>query len=152
LVPDDIRQATSDHGWDIVHHQGFLTDITARLGGSGMRVSVFVDPEPDSAALAREVGADRIEIYTGPYGGALTPDVQRREFDRVVTLGRAAATEEIGLNAGHDLTLDNLPPLVAALPNLLEVSIGHCLTADALLYGMTGAITRYLEACARQTT
>ena len=151
LVPDDIRQATSDHGWDIVHHRGFLADIIARLKGGGMRVSVFVDPEVESAALAREVGADRIEIYTGPYGGASAPDVQRRELDRVVALGRAAATEGIGLNAGHDLTLDNLPPLVAALPNLLEVSIGHCLTADALLYGMTGAITRYLEICARQT-
>ncbi|HEX9769135.1 MAG TPA: pyridoxine 5'-phosphate synthase [Kiloniellales bacterium] len=150
LVPDDIRQATSDHGWDIVHHHGFLADIIARLKGGGMRVSVFVDPEPDAAAHAREVGTDRIEIYTGPYGGALRPDVQRRELDRVVATGRAAAAEGIGLNAGHDLTLDNLPPLVAALPNLLEVSIGHCLTADALIYGMEGAVARYLEICARR--
>lgn len=148
LVPDDIRQATSDHGWDIAHHQGFLTDIIARLKEGGMRVSVFVDPEPAAATLAREVGTDRIEIYTGPYGGALVPNVQRRELDRVVATGRAAADEGIGLNAGHDLTLDNLPPLVAALPNLLEVSIGHCLTADALIYGMQGAITRYLKVCA----
>lgn len=151
LVPDDIRQATSDHGWDIVHHRGFLADIIARLRSGGMRVSVFVDPETDAAALAREVGADRIEIYTGPYGGALTPDVQRQELDRVIAVGRAAAAEGIGLNAGHDLTLNNLPPLVAALPNLLEVSIGHCLTADALVYGMKGTITRYLEICAGQT-
>lgn len=149
LVPDDIRQATSDHGWDIAHHRDFLADIIARLRDGGMRVSVFVDPEPDAASLAREVGADRIEIYTGPYGGALEPDVQRREFDRVIATGRAAAAEGVGLNAGHDLTLNNLPPLVAALPNLLEVSIGHCLTADALVYGMEGAVTRYLEACAR---
>jgi pyridoxine 5-phosphate synthase len=150
LVPDDIRQATSDHGWDIGHHRDFLSDIIARLKDGGMRVSVFVDPEPISATLAREVGADRIEIYTGPYGGALTPDVQRREFDHVIATGRAAESEGIGLNAGHDLTLDNLPPLVAALPNLMEVSIGHCLTADALIYGMEGAITRYRDACARQ--
>jgi len=147
LVPDDIRQATSDHGWDIGHHRDFLSDIIARLRDGGMRVSVFVDPEPHAATLAREVGADRIEIYTGPYGGALDPDVQRQEFDHVVATGRAAASEGIGLNAGHDLTLDNLPLLVAALPNLLEVSIGHCLTADALIYGMAGAVTRYLEAC-----
>ena len=73
--------------------------------------------------------------------------MQRKEFENVIATGRAAASEGIGLNAGHDLTLDNLPPLVAALPNLLEVSIGHCLTADALLYGMAGAIARYLEAC-----
>jgi pyridoxine 5-phosphate synthase len=149
LVPDDIRQATSDHGWDIGHHRDFLMDIIARLKDGGMRVSVFVDPEPRSATLAREVGADRIEIYTGPYGGALEPDVRRLEFERVVATGRAAAAEEIGLNAGHDLTLNNLPQLVAALPNLLEVSIGHCLTADALIYGMEGAVARYLEACAR---
>jgi len=151
LVPDDVRQATSDHGWDIVHHRGFLTDIIARIRGCGMRVSVFVNPEPDVAALAREVGADRIEIYTGLYGGALTPDIRRRELDHVVATGRAAEAEGIGLNAGHDLTLDNLPPLFAALPNLLEVSIGHCLTADALVYGMEGAVTRYLEICGRQT-
>lgn len=148
LVPDDIRQATSDHGWDIAHHREFLTNIIARFKNSGMRVSVFVNPEPDAAALAREVGADRIEIYTGPYGGAMTPEVQKRELERVVATGRAASSEAIGLNAGHDLTLDNLPPFVAALPNLLEVSIGHCLTADALIYGMKGAITRYLEVCA----
>ena len=148
LVPDDIRQATSDHGWDIDQHRGFLADIIARLRDGGMRVSVFVEPEPDSAALARAVGADRIEIYTGPYGGALSADVQHRELARVIAAGRAAADEGIGLNAGHDLTLDNLPPLVAALPNLLEVSIGHCLTADALVYGMEGAVTRYLEVCA----
>ncbi len=151
LVPDDIRQATSDHGWDIAQHREFLTDIIARLKGGGMRVAVFVDPETELAALAREVGADRIEIYTGPYGGAFTPDARRRELDRVVALGRAAADEGIGLNAGHDLTLDNLPPLVAALPNLLEVSIGNCLTADALLYGMEGAVTRYLDVCAGRT-
>lgn len=148
LVPDDIRQATSDHGWDIAHHSGFLTDIIARLKAGGMRVSVFVDPEPAVAALARAVGADRIEIFTGPYGGALDADVQQRELARVVATGRAAEAEGLGLNAGHDLTLDNLPPLVAALPNLLEVSIGHCLTADALIYGMQGAVTRYLEVCA----
>jgi len=147
LVPDDIRQATSDHGWDIEHHREFLTDIIARISAGNMRVSVFVNPEPEIATLAREVGADRIEIYTGPYGDAMKPDIQRRELDRVVATGRAAQAEGIGLNAGHDLTLENLPPLVASLPNLMEVSIGHCLTADALIYGMEGAITRYLEIC-----
>lgn len=150
LVPDDIRQATSDHGWDIEQHQGFLTDIIARIKSGGMRVSVFVDPTPETAHQARAVGADRIEIYTGPYGGALEPDSQRRELNCVVATGRAAVEAGIGVNAGHDLTLDNLPPLVAALPNLLEVSIGHCLTADALLYGMDGSVRRYLDACGHQ--
>lgn len=147
LVPDDIRQATSDHGWDIARHHSYLRDVVARLKGSGARVAIFVDPEPDVARLAKDVGAERIEIFTGPYGDALTPDIQQRELDQIIALGRAAAVENIGINAGHDLTLDNLPALVTALPNLLEVSIGHCLTADALIYGMEGAITRYLEIC-----
>lgn len=147
LVPDDIRQATSDHGWDIARHHSYLRDVVARLKGSGARVAIFVDPEPDVARLAKDVGADRIEIFTGPYGDALTPDIQQRELDQIIALGRAATIEDIGVNAGHDLTLDNLPALVTALPNLLEVSIGHCLTADALIYGMEGAITRYLEIC-----
>lgn len=151
LVPDDIRQATSDHGWDIEDHRTFLTDIIARIKSGGMRVSVFVDPAPEAAAQAHAVGAERIEIYTGPYGGALEPNAQRRELENVVATGRAADKEGIGVNAGHDLTLDNLPPLVAALPSLLEVSIGHCLTADALVYGMKGAVARYLEACGHQS-
>jgi len=147
LVPDDIRQATSDHGWDISHHREFLSDIISRIKNGSMRVSVFVDPEPDAATLAREVGTDRIEIYTGPYGAAFEPKSQRQELDLVIATGRAAETEGIGLNAGHDLTLENLPQLVAALPNLMEVSIGHCLTADALIYGIEGAVTRYLKIC-----
>ena len=150
LVPDDIRQATSDHGWDIAHHRAFLTDIIARFRDGGMRVSVFVNPEPETAALAREVGADRIEIYTGPYGGALEAELQQQELDHILATGQAAESVGIGVNAGHDLTLDNLPPLVAGLTNLLEVSIGNCLTADALLYGMAGAVKRYLTACGHQ--
>jgi pyridoxine 5-phosphate synthase len=147
LVPDDIRQSTSDHGWDIATHRSFLTDVIARLKRKGIRVSVFVDADPAQAALAREVGADRIEIYTGPYGGAFEPAAREREFARVVATGKAAAAAGIGLNAGHDLTLDNLPPLVKALPNLEEVSIGHALTADALVYGMAEAVRMYRRAC-----
>ena len=147
LVPDDIRQVTSDHGWTIAAHRTFLVDIIARLKASGMRVSVFVDADPEAAGLAAEVGADRIEIYTGPYGGTFAPEAKARERDRVIATGRAAAAAGIGLNAGHDLTLDNLPPLVAALPNLAEVSIGHALIADALAYGMAETIRRYRAAC-----
>jgi pyridoxine 5-phosphate synthase len=148
LVPDDIRQSTSDHGWDIATHEAFLTDIIARFKAASLRVSVFVDPDPSSAHRAATVGADRIEIYTGPYGGAFDADERDREFRKVVETGQAAKQAGIGLNAGHDLTLDNLPPLVAALPHLEEVSIGHCITADALIYGMAGAVERYRAACA----
>ncbi len=147
LVPDDIRQSTSDHGWSIAAHRTFLLDIIARLKAGGMRVSVFVDADPEAAGLAAEVGAARIEIYTGPYGGAFDPAVRAREFDKVVATGKAAAAAGIGLNAGHDLTLDNLPPLVAALPNLAEASIGHALIADALAYGMAETVRRYRAAC-----
>jgi pyridoxine 5-phosphate synthase len=147
LVPDDVRQATSDHGFDIAAHRTFLSDVIARLKTGGMRVSVFVEAEPERAAEAREVGADRIEIYTGPYGGTADPAVRSRELERIVATGKAARDVGVGLNAGHDLTLVNLPPLVARLPNLAEVSIGHALTADALIYGMAETVRRYREAC-----
>jgi pyridoxine 5-phosphate synthase len=147
LVPDDVRQATSDHGFDIAAHRTFLSDVIARLKSGGMRVSVFVEAEPERAAEARGVGADRIEIYTGPYGGTADPAVRARELERIVATGKAARDAGIGLNAGHDLTLVNLPPLVARLPNLAEVSIGHALTADALIYGMAETVRLYREAC-----
>ncbi len=147
LVPDDIRQSTSDHGWNIEAHKEFLTDIIARFRSGGLRVSIFVDPDPVSADQAAKVGADRIEIYTGPYGGAFEEAIRKTEFDKVVATGNAAKKAGLGLNAGHDLTLDNLPPLVAALPHLAEVSIGHCITADALIHGMAGAVERYRAAC-----
>jgi pyridoxine 5-phosphate synthase len=147
LVPDDIRQITSDHGWDIAAHKGFLKDVIARLKSSGMRVSLFIDPDPALPGLAREVGADRVEIYTGPYGGSFAPADIEREFRKVVATGQAAAKAGIGLNAGHDLTRANLPRLVAALPNLREVSIGHAVTADALIYGMAETVRLFRIAC-----
>jgi pyridoxine 5-phosphate synthase len=139
LVPDDIRQATSDHGWDIGAHRTFLRDICMRLKTSGIRVSIFVDAEPPGsnvASLAAVVGADRVEIYTGPYGGTFEPAAKQRELDKVVATGNAAKAAGLGLNAGHDLTRDNLPALVAALPHLAEVSIGHAIIADALTFGI----------------
>jgi pyridoxine 5-phosphate synthase len=147
LVPDDIRQATSDHGWNIAPHMGFLKDVIARLKDGGMRVSLFVDADPGLPFLAKEAGADRIEIFTGPYGGTLDPERKRIEFDRVVATGKAAAAAGVGLNAGHDLTRENLPALVKALPNLMEVSIGHAITADALVMGMAEAVRQFRSAC-----
>lgn len=146
LVPDEPGQSTSDHGWDFVRHHNWLSPVIARLRNGGMRVSVFVDPEPTVPALAKSVGADRVEIYTGPYGGALAHAAMKREFDRVVATGKAAALAGLGLNAGHDLTRENLPRLVAALPNLQEVSIGHAITADALTFGMAKTVQLFGEA------
>jgi pyridoxine 5-phosphate synthase len=147
LVPDDIRQVTSDHGWNIDAHRGFLTDVIARLKSGGMRVSLFIDPDPDLPFLAREVGADRVEIYTGPYGGALDLETRQREFARVLVTGEAAAKAGVGLNAGHDLTRENLPPLIAALPSILEVSIGHAVIGDALEFGMAETVRLFRTAC-----
>jgi pyridoxine 5-phosphate synthase len=143
LVPDDPTQSTSDHGWDIAANRDLLTGLIARLHRGGMRVSLFIDPDPAAPQLAKEVGADRVEIYTGPYGGAFAPDELAREFDRVVATGKAAAEAGVGLNAGHDLTRDNLPALVKALPNLQEVSIGHAVIADALMFGLGETVRKF---------
>ena len=146
LVPDDPMQGTSDHGWDIVMNVGLLKDVIARIHAGGMRVSLFVDADPYAPELAKSVGADRVEIYTGPYGGALQADHAKRELARVVEAGRAAEQAGLGLNAGHDLTRDNLPALVAALPNLQEVSIGHAIIADALTLGMAETVRQFRHA------
>jgi pyridoxine 5-phosphate synthase len=118
----------------------------ARLKAGGMRVSLFVDAEPELPALAAEVGADRVEIYTGPYGGAFDPTDIEVEFQKVVATGKAAEKAGLGLNAGHDLTRENLPPLVEALPNLAEVSIGHAIIADALTFGMAETVRLFRQA------
>jgi len=146
LVPDDPSQGTSDHGWDIAKNRALLTDVIARLHGGKMRVSLFIDPDPAAPALARAVGADRVEIYTGPYGGALEPEAARRELNKVVATGKAAEAAGVGLNAGHDLTRANLPPLVKALPNLAEVSIGHAVIADAMMLGMAETVRQFRTA------
>ena len=144
LVPDDPAQATSDHGWDFRGQHNFLKPIVARLKNGGMRVSLFCDPDPDMARRAQDTGADRIELYTGPYGGCYDdPLGAARELDKLASAAEVAHANEMGINAGHDLTLDNLPPLVERIPYIDEVSIGHCITADALIHGMADAVRRY---------
>jgi pyridoxine 5-phosphate synthase len=146
LVPDDPSQGTSDHGWDIEANRDLLKAVIDRLHRGGMRVSLFIDADPAMAKQAKAVGADRVEIYTGPYGGAFAPNDVAQEFAKVVATGQAAEASGLGLNAGHDLTRDNLPTLVAALPNLLEVSIGHAITADALMFGMGETVRKFRTA------
>lgn len=146
LVPDDPTQSTSDHGWDIAANREKLTAIIDRLHKGGMRVSLFIDPDPAAPALARAVGADRVEIYTGPYGGTFEPAALEHEFQKVVATGKAAQAAGLGLNAGHDLTRKNLPPLVKALPNLQEVSIGHAVMADALMFGLAETVRKFRTA------
>ena len=146
LVPDKPGQATSDHGWDFQSQHNFLGVVIERLKKSGARVAVFVDPDRAAPALAKSLGADRIEIFTGPYGGAKDAATAKAEFERVVATGQAAAKAGLGLNAGHDLTRANLPALVKALPNLLEVSIGHGVFADAWEFGLRETVVKFREA------
>ena len=148
LVPDDPSQPTSDHGWNFVDQHAFLTPIVKRLKKGGFRVSLFADPEPVGMAIAKEMGADRIELYTGPYGATYdNPEQATRELDRLARAAEAARGAGLGVNAGHDLTVANLPALAAHIPFLDEVSIGHGLTADALEFGMAGTVQRFLKSC-----
>jgi len=153
LVPDDPAQATSDHGWDIAAHATMLAEAIERLQGGAMRVSLFVDADSAVPALAAEVGADRIELFTGPYGdprgdGAaeLAKLVETAAACRRAGLRAARGGAGVGMNAGHDLTLDNLPALMRAIPDIDECSIGHALTADALKYGFAETVRRYIRA------
>ncbi len=150
LVPDDPEQPTSDHGWDFVTNRDMLHAIVARLKKSGARVSLFADPDAseEQIAAARATGADRIELYTGPYGGCY--DDSARAAKELEKLGKTAALAKaagLGVNAGHDLTVANLPALAKAIPHLAEVSIGHGLTADALIHGMAETVRRFVKAC-----
>jgi pyridoxine 5-phosphate synthase len=147
LVPDDPSQPTSDHGWDFVQHKKFLTPVVARLKSSGIRVSLFSEPDPRGMEEAKETGADRLEFYTGPYGST-HGDAKTAKLELARLSEAAAKAKSLGLmvNAGHDLTAANLPALAKAIPHLAEVSIGHALTADALEFGMAGTVKRFLKA------
>jgi pyridoxine 5-phosphate synthase len=146
LVPDPPDAHTSDHGWDIEAHREFLEQVIADIQEAGVRVSLFVDADPEAVRLAKSVGADRVELYTGPYGFSYGKENETIEFERIVAAAEAAREVGLGLNAGHDLNLENLPKLRRALPWLQEVSIGHAFTADALRLSYAGAIRAYLEA------
>ena len=146
LVPDDPDQSTSDHGWDIPTHSVFLKDVISRLNNSTeSRVALFVDDNPAMAQPAKDTGTDRVELYTGPYHHAF---VQGRATQSIESFSRAADAMRragLGINAGHDLNLDNLPKLLSAIPYVQEVSIGHALTADALVMGMDRAVRAYVD-------
>lgn len=145
LVPDADNQITSNHGWDTVANKGFLTDVIGQFKEAGIRTSIFVDAEPKMVEAARMCGTDRIELYTEPYAAgyeanreeAIKPFVEAAEVAREVGLG---------LNAGHDLSLQNLTYFHQNIPWLDEVSIGHALICDALYFGLEDTIKRY-QAC-----
>lgn len=149
LVPDAPDTFTSEEGWRLDGDQAVLVGgAVARLKAFGCRAVVFVDPDPAAAERAAAVGADGIEIYTGGYGAAFSRRDHRDALDRCAATARRAAALGLTVNAGHDLNLHNLPPLVGAIPNLHEASIGHELTADALVMGWAAAIAAYRDALA----
>jgi pyridoxine 5-phosphate synthase len=148
LVPDDPSQPTSDHGWEFDAAGEFLAPIVAQLQQQGARVSLFADAEPAAMAAAAATGAERIELYTGPYGATHgDPAAAAAEVERLGRAADAARAAGLAVNAGHDLTVANLPALIARIPDLAEVSIGHGLTADALEHGMAETVQRFRRAC-----
>jgi pyridoxine 5-phosphate synthase len=149
LVPDAPDQRTSDHGWDLRSDAERLTGLVAALKDSGARVSLFMDADPATVGLAGTVGADRIELYTGPYAEAFVHGEAAMSLKRYAQAAEAAKAAGLGVNAGHDLNLDNLPAFCDALPQLAEVSIGHAITADALRLGFPAAVEAYLRAIRR---
>jgi pyridoxine 5-phosphate synthase len=149
LVPDPPDAVTSSTGWDTIRHQSFLQAVIGRLKDAGIRVSVFLNAEEQFVEPARTAGADRIELYTGPYahdyGRILAdPSFRKTHFeDTFVQTARKATQAGLGINAGHDLNLDNLKFLKAAIPEMKETSIGHALICDALYYGLENTIQLY---------
>lgn len=149
LVPDAVGAMTSDHGWDLERHATRLRPIVSGLRELGIRVSLFLDPEPGQMALAAAIGAQRVELYTESWArdhASSDPAVRSAAAVRYATAARAAQAVGLGINAGHDLNRDNLPDLVAAIPGLEEVSIGHALIADAIELGLSATVRAYLAA------
>lgn len=142
LVPDPPDVLTSDEGWDTVKHKDYLIRVVNRLQSKGIRVSLFLDPVESLVTGAKEVGADRIEFYTGKYASAYNADPNTAIAKHIVA-GKLAKKLGLGINAGHDLNLENLKFYRSHLPDLLEVSIGHALISDALYYGLKNTIQLY---------
>jgi pyridoxine 5-phosphate synthase len=142
LVPDDPNQLTSDHGWNTIEDGARLKEITDVLHEKGIRVSVFVDPVPQMIEGAKKAGVDRIELYTGPFAHHFTtnPEMAMADYKKAAEVANQIG---LGINAGHDLNLENLNYFYENCPGLLEVSIGHALISDALYYGLSNTIKMY---------
>jgi len=147
LVPDEPGANTSDHGWNMNRaNMKRLLPVINELNDLGIRVSLFMDPVPESIKAAKELGADRIELYTEPYAKAYREkDNVSKMLDRYTRAARTGLDIGLGVNAGHDLNLENLGLFCATVPGLLEVSIGHALIADALEMGLSKAVREYLK-------
>jgi pyridoxine 5-phosphate synthase len=146
FVPDSEGQFTSDHGWNLPAEAARLKPLIAEAKALGVRVSLFMDAVPSAMQAAREVGADRVELYTEPYAAAWGTGQQGEVLQRFADAARAAQAAGLGVNAGHDLNRDNLPDFLRAVPGVLEVSIGHALISDALELGYEQTVRQYLAA------
>lgn len=144
LVPDAPDQLTSDHGWDLSKHRGFVQDIIARIRSAGIRSSLFLDPVAEQVDIAAEIETDRIELYTADYASAFNTEHEIDTYNRYRSAAIHAQNTGLGVNAGHDLNLENLGRFLD-IPGILEVSIGHALTVESLEYGFAGVIGKYMD-------
>lgn len=146
FVPDGEDQFTSDHGWDIAPNAAMLKTLIAECHDLGVRVSLFMDPDPEAMALAREVGADRVELYTETFASHFLTPFMAQTTSSFTATALAAHGVGLGVNAGHDLNLHNLPTFIAHVPHVREVSIGHAYVGDALGLGWRETTAAYLNA------
>ncbi|WP_298984059.1 pyridoxine 5'-phosphate synthase [uncultured Roseibium sp.] len=144
FVPDDPNQSTSDHGWDFTNDTRALQTAIAAAREWAVTVSLFCDPDPAAPEQAARLGAERIEIYTGPYGACYDDPVRAlKELEKIAATAEAAQGCGLGVNAGHDLTVENIPALIDRTPFIREMSIGHGFTADALIFGFAESVRRF---------
>ena len=148
LVPDAEDAITSNAGWDCIKNQDFLREVIAEFKSAGIRTSIFLDPNPQMVEYAAKTGADRIELYTEAYAAGYNKD-REKAINSYQKTAQAAAECGLGLNAGHDLSLDNLKYFSDNIPGLLEVSIGHALISEALYLGLENTIQAYLKRLAK---
>ena len=146
LVPDAQLQLTSDHGWDTIGQQALLSSLIAPFKNAGIRVSVFVDPQDQMVEGAKAAGADRIELYTEQYARAFESNTANEIIEQYRTAAYTAQSLGMGINAGHDLDMHNLPFFINQIPIIDEVSIGHALVSDALYLGWENTIQLYQRA------
>lgn len=144
LVPDVLGQITSNHGWDTIKEQAYLKEMVALFQNEGIRVSIFVDPVIEMVEGAKATGTDRIELYTEAYASEYHKD-KAKAIAPYIAAAKKANELNLGLNAGHDLDLNNLKYFAQNIPKLLEVSIGHALISDALYFGLENTIQLYLR-------
>ena len=148
LVPDADDAITSNAGWDCQKHGAFLKEVIREFNDAGIRTSIFLDPNPEMVKYAAQTGADRIELYTEAYAKNYTVNREQAVQDYVMT-AEEAHLNGLGVNAGHDLSLDNIKYFADTVPGLLEVSIGHALISEALYMGMENTVQAYLKRLAK---